>query len=85
MSKSYHLAYCKATMFFVENLMDALGVVYPQYWLPLKPKKRFNVRLTIIKVTFCYPKKMKLEEVWVGALFSNDVTFDLQNLCLSLT
>jgi hypothetical protein len=31
---------------FVKDLMDALGVVYPQYWLQLKPKKRFNVHLT---------------------------------------
>jgi len=24
---------------FVKDLMDALRVVYPQYWLQLKPKK----------------------------------------------
>jgi SpoU rRNA methylase family enzyme len=38
--KKLPLSYCKVTIFFVEDLMDALGVVYPQYWLPLKPKKR---------------------------------------------
>jgi hypothetical protein len=81
--KKLPLSLLQSYNFFVEDLMDALGVVYPQYWLQLKLKKRFNVHLTIIKVTFCYPKKIKLEVVWVQVLFSN-VTFDLQNLCLSL-
>jgi hypothetical protein len=34
-----------------QDLMDALGVVCPQYWLQLKPEKRFNVHLAIIKAT----------------------------------
>jgi hypothetical protein len=81
--KKLPLSLLQSYNFFVEDQMDALGVVYPQYWLRLKPKKRFNVHLTIIKVTFCYPNKIKLEIVGVRALFSN-VIFDLQNLCLSL-
>jgi len=30
-------------MFLAQNLMDALGVIYPQYWLQPKLEKRFNV------------------------------------------
>ncbi len=36
--------------FPTQDLMDALGVVYPQYWLQLKLERRFNVHLAIIKV-----------------------------------
>ncbi len=35
--------------FPAQDLMDALGDVYPQYWLQLKLEKRFNVHLAIIK------------------------------------
>jgi len=37
--------------FPAQDLMDALGVVYPQYWLQLKLEKRFNVHLATIKAT----------------------------------
>jgi len=30
-------------MFLAQNLMDALGVIYSQYWLQPKLEKRFNV------------------------------------------
>jgi len=29
-------------MFLAQNLMDALGVIYPQYWLQRELEKRFN-------------------------------------------
>jgi hypothetical protein len=36
--------------------MDALGIVYTQYWLKPKLEKRFNVEaLAIIKVSFLSP------------------------------
>jgi hypothetical protein len=32
-----------------QDLMDALRVVYPQYWLQLKLEKKFNVHMAIVK------------------------------------
>jgi hypothetical protein len=29
--------------FLAQDLMDALGIICPQYWLQPEPKKRFNV------------------------------------------
>jgi hypothetical protein len=57
--------------------MDALNIVYPQYWSQPKHKKRFNAHLAIIKTTLYQPKQVKLDEVWVPILFST-VAFDLQ-------
>jgi len=31
-------------MFLAQNLMDALGVIYLQYWLQPKLEKKFNVQ-----------------------------------------
>jgi hypothetical protein len=40
--------------------MDALGIVYPQYWLQPKPK----THLAIINATFCQLEKVGFDEVW---------------------
>jgi hypothetical protein len=52
----------------------------------LQPKleKRFNVKLATIKVAFCQPKKVGLDEVWVFSLFST-IVFDLQRSLFVLT
>jgi hypothetical protein len=34
--------------FLAQDLMDALRVVYPQYWLQSKLEKKFNVHLAIV-------------------------------------
>ncbi len=56
--------------------MDALGIIYPQYIMQAKLEKRFNTHLVIINATFCQPKKVRPNEVWVPNLFSTTI-FDL--------
>jgi hypothetical protein len=53
--------------------MDALGIVYPQYWLQPKPK----THLAIINATFCQLEKVGFDEVWVLNFFSI-IVLDLQ-------
>jgi hypothetical protein len=44
--------------FPAQDLLDALGIVYAQYWLKPKLEKRFIVQaLAIIKTSFYHPKK----------------------------
>jgi hypothetical protein len=56
--------------------MDALGIVYPQYRMQPKLEKRFNTQLVIINATFCQPKKVGPNEIWVPSLFPTTI-FDL--------
>jgi hypothetical protein len=69
--------------FPTQGFIDALGIVYPQYWSQPKPEKRFNVHLAIIKATFYQPKKVGLDEVWVFNLFQI-LLLTFKNLCLCL-
>jgi hypothetical protein len=60
------------------------GVVYPSYWLQPKLEMRFSTHLVILKVAFCQPKKVGLNEVWVPTLFSS-IAFDLQRFLFVFT
>jgi hypothetical protein len=42
--------------------MDALGIMYPKYWLYLDFNASFAKQLVVIKVAFCYGKIQ-----WVNA------------------
>jgi len=45
--------------------------------MPSELEIKFAIHLTILKATFCQPKKIKLSEVWVLRLFLA-TAFDLQ-------
>jgi hypothetical protein len=42
--------------------MDALGIVYPQYWMQLECDVSFAKYLYVIKGTFYYAKTHKVDE-----------------------
>jgi hypothetical protein len=48
--------------FHARELMDSLGVVYPQFWLNLNVEGSFQ-QLNVIKFVYYVPKKMGLLEV----------------------
>lgn len=58
--------------------------MYPSYWLQPKLEMRFSTHLVILKVAFCQPKKVGLNEVWVPTLFSS-IAFDLQRFLFVFT
>jgi hypothetical protein len=43
-------------MFLAHGVMDALGIVYPQYWSQLDCEMSFPKHLQVIKATFCSSK-----------------------------
>jgi hypothetical protein len=49
--------------FPTQKLMDAFGIVYPQYWLQLELETRFVTHLAILKDAFCQFKKLGLDEL----------------------
>ncbi len=63
--------------------MDALGIVYPQYWLQPKHRKMFNVHLAIIKAILYQHKHVNLDEVY-GFLSCFQLLLLTLNLCLCL-
>jgi hypothetical protein len=46
-----------------QDLMDAFGVVCLQYWLQLELGAKLITHLTILKTTFCHPKKVMLSDI----------------------
>jgi hypothetical protein len=58
----YELGNC----FFFHELMHALGVVYPQYWLGPNLETFFQLHLDVIKDAYCVPKKCGPKEVWIS-------------------
>ncbi len=56
--------------FLALDVMDSLGVVYPQYWLQSDVDENFNKHLNVIKATFCSPKKLAGSDVWVLEVMS---------------
>ncbi len=56
--------------------MDALGIVYPQFWMQLDVDFSFSLHLTIIKKHCCETKKVKPSLLQVA----KPLNFDLLNL-----
>jgi hypothetical protein len=68
---------------FFFSHVDAFDIVYPQCSLQLEPKAKFVVHLAILKYVFADLKIYMLNDLWVPKPFST-ISFNLQNLCLSL-
>jgi hypothetical protein len=49
--------------FLAHGVMDALGIVYPQYWLQVDYETSFLKHLAMIKITFCSNKTQLLDGV----------------------
>ncbi len=45
------------------GLMDALRIVYPQYWLQVDYETSFPKHLVVIKIVFCSSKTLLLDGV----------------------
>jgi hypothetical protein len=46
------------TWFPTHDVMDALGVVYPQYWLKSTCESRFPTHMDVLKKFYYQPKKL---------------------------
>jgi len=50
------------TSFLTNGVMDALGIVYPQYWMQVECDASFAKYFYVIKRTFYYAKTHKVDE-----------------------
>jgi hypothetical protein len=50
-------------MFLAHGVMDALGIVHPQYWTQLDREMSFPKHLHVIKTTFCSSKTQFVDGV----------------------
>lgn len=60
--------------FPANHIMDALGVVFPQYWAQPNADASFSAHLTILKDVFCHPRSVVAvdgEVAWVHELLSS--------------
>ncbi len=51
------------TRFLAHGVMDALGIMYPQYWLHVDYETSFPKHLVVIKITFYSSKTQLLDGV----------------------
>jgi len=65
------------------ELMDSLGVVYPQFWLSLNVEGSFQQYINVIKYVYCVPNKHGLfgSGIWIP-LMLDPTTLDMQHSCL---
>jgi hypothetical protein len=59
--------------FPAHHVMDAMGVVFPQYWMQENPERTFSTHLCILKDAFCHSKcvvELDGEGDWVKPLLS---------------
>jgi hypothetical protein len=71
--------------FPTQSVINAFGIVYPQYWLQLNYDVAFANHLQVFKVTFCYGKivcKVNEQEVQVQGLL-HATNFDSSKACSS--
>ncbi len=59
------------------ELMEALGVVYPQYSLGFDLKTSFQLHLNVNKNVYCVPKKCGPKKVLIS-LILDPTTLDMQ-------
>jgi hypothetical protein len=82
---SYHLVYYKVARLIPNPRFDGCiwGCVPPKLLQLENLKVRFAIHLAILKTTFCQPKKLVFNKVWVPRMFSPlPLTFNF--FCLSL-
>jgi hypothetical protein len=72
--------------FLTYELMDSLGVVYPQFWLNFNVEGSFQQHLNVIKSIYCVPKKHGLfgSGLWIP-LVLDPITLDMQHSLFVLT
>jgi hypothetical protein len=58
--------------------MNALGVIYPQYWLQLDCESTFAIHLNMIEQHYCTPKQLDAFNSWVYESLSRE-TLDIQS------
>ncbi len=52
------------------EFMNAIGIVYPQYWLNFKLENMFPTHLALLKAQYCFEKDDGVEGLKVLALFN---------------
>lgn len=66
------------------GLMNALGIIYPQYWLQLDCESTFAIHLSVIKQHYYTPKQLDASNSWVYESLSRD-TLDIQSSLFKMT
>jgi hypothetical protein len=82
---SYHLAYYKVARSIPNPRFDGcIWSCVPSILVQLENLKvMFDIHLAILKVTFCQPKKVVLNKVWIRKMFS-PLPLTFKFFCLSL-
>ncbi len=59
--------------FFAHDVMDALGVVYPQYWFKSSCEVTFLVHMATLKGSYCPLKKLGSTQTWMPTILDVNI------------
>jgi hypothetical protein len=55
--------------FPAQDIINAIGVIYPRFWVQPKAKHKFKAQLSILKVHYCFGKHVGPKELLIPPLF----------------
>jgi hypothetical protein len=70
--------------FLAHGVIEALGVVFPQYWMMADCEEFFKRHISVIKAQHCYAKRIGPDQTWVPKVLSS-MSLDLQMSFFKLT
>jgi len=53
--------------------MDALKVIYPQYWVKFSCEETFPIHLAFLKGFYYQPKKLGSNQTWILAVIDANI------------
>ncbi len=58
---------------FAQEMMDALKLVYLQYWFKSSCEETFSIHMALLKMFYCQPKKLGSSQTWILTIIDVDI------------
>jgi hypothetical protein len=58
---------------FAQEMMDALRLVYLQYWFKSSCEETFSIHMALLKMFYCQPKKLRSSQTWILTIIDVDI------------
>jgi hypothetical protein len=59
--------------FPTQKMMDALRLVYLQYWFKSSCEESFSIHMALLKFFYCQPKKIGSSQTWTLTIIDVDI------------
>lgn len=59
--------------FLAQEMMDALRLVYLQYWFKSSCEETFSIHMVLLKMFYCQPEKLRSNQTWILTIIDVDI------------